>query len=182
VAFVDGQREDGGIAPPWQPDYSSIDATCFWLTQTERAGWGAAHPGIQRAIAFLMARQSSDGSFSEAVGCAAVAPPWLMPGEPAATIYLTAHAGFWLALYEPVTGPANAAARYLHNLLQKGDALPSYPQANWLAAGLWHRLGWMKPFDYAMRYLSQHAHDLDVVDHTQMRDTLRLAGVPGFTS
>ena len=100
-----------------------------------------------------------------------------MPGDPAATVYLTANCGFWLTVLDPLTGPANTAGRFLHNQLQKGDALPSFAQANWLAAGLWHRLGWAKPFDYACAYLWRRLDSFDAGDLAWMSAALLIAGV-----
>lgn len=171
------QRADGGFAPIWANDYSSLDATCIKIAQAEQLG-AARDARTRRAINFIALCQARDGSFSETQRVAASAPPWAKPGDPAAALYLTANCGFWLTALDPLTGPANMAGRFLHNQLQKGDALPSFAQANWLAAGLWHRLGWAKPFDYACTYLMRRLDAFDAGDLAWMSATLHIAGVP----
>lgn len=176
-AHFDTQRADGGFAPIWAADYSSLDATCFKIAVAEQLG-AARDARTKRAINFIALCQARDGSFSETQRVAGSAPPWAMPGDPAATVYLTANCGFWLTALDPLTGPANSAGRFLHNQLQKGDALPAFAQANWLAAGLWHRLGWAKPFDYACAYLTRRLDTFDAGDLAWMSATLHIAGVP----
>jgi hypothetical protein len=176
----EGQRPDGGFAPFWRADYSSLDACGYRLAQAEALGAPRQHAAVRRTIAHLRERQQRDGCFEEDARVADMAPPWAMPGDPAATLYLTANCGFWLALYDPLVDAANAAGRYLHNQLQKGDALASFRQANWLAAGLWHRLGWVKPFDYASAYLSRQLDGFDASDCAWLGATLLAAGVPAM--
>lgn len=173
------QRAGGGFAPRWAPEASSIDATCRQLAELEQLG-GLARPDsrLTRAVNFLALRQAPDGSIEEDTGLAELAPSWALPGDPAAQLCLTANAGFWLAMLDPLPEAANAAGRFLHNQLQKGDALASYMRANWLAAGLWHRLGWMKPFDYACAYLLRQLESLDAGSLGWLGVTLLVAGVP----
>jgi hypothetical protein len=174
-----GQRADGGFAPFWAPDASSVDATCYRLAQLERAGARMHdHAQITDALRFLRSRQAHDGSIAEDPALADAAPPWCAPGDPAATLYLTANAGFWLAGADGLVEPANAAGRFLHNQLQKGEALASFQQANWLAAGLWHVLGWRKPFDYMCAYLLRMLPEFDAGDVAWLGTTLLTARVP----
>jgi hypothetical protein len=171
-----GQRADGGFAPFWAPDYSSLDASCYRLAQLEALG-ALSDARSSRVIGFFRARQRVDGSFEEEQAIADVAPSWAAPGDPATALYLTANCGFWLGLHDPLTDAANAAGRFLHNQLQKGDALASFMQANWLAAGLWHTLGWMKPFDYACAYLSRQCAALDAADLAWLSTAFVASGV-----
>ncbi len=178
--LFDGQRDDGGFEPFWAPDYSSLDATCHRLAQADQLGLISAQPivAVARAIDFIALRQARDGSFEEDASVAGQAPPWVMPGDPAAQVYLTANCGFWLAIGDRLADAANAAGRFLHNQIQKGDALASYMHANWLAAGLWHQLGWLKPFDYMTGYLSAHLDEQDGANLAWLMAALLRAGVP----
>lgn len=178
-ALLTGQRADGGFAPFWAPEVSGVDATCFRLAQLEHSGADFRdRADASAALGFVRSRQGADGSVTEDAALADSAPPWCAPGDLAATIYLTANAGFWLAYADGWAEPANAAGRFLHNQLQKGDALASFRQANWLAAGLWHLLGWRKPFDYACAYLLRTLSDFDAGDAAWMATTLLAARVP----
>src|SRR5262245_29187720 len=56
--LLDSQRADGGWAPFWAADYSSLDATCYRLAQAEIARLYV--PKLKTALEFLRSRQRSD--------------------------------------------------------------------------------------------------------------------------
>ena len=156
LRFYSGQRLDGGWAPFWAKDYSSLDATCFRLAQAETAM--VRHgPEPERALDFLYERQAVDGSWEEDPSVADVAPPWAKPRNLSARLYLTANCGWWL-----INGPVNfwplnaakvsaykdasrRAGDYLLQHLEANCSLPSFLQTHWLAAALWIRVTWSHP-------------------------------------
>ncbi|HEY7339244.1 MAG TPA: prenyltransferase/squalene oxidase repeat-containing protein [Ktedonobacterales bacterium] len=136
------QRADGGWAPFWATDYSSVDATCFRLAQAEQGGIPAGHDAILRAVWFLRDRQRDDGSWEETASTADVAPPWAMPGDLAAQLYLTANSSYWLAKLLPHDdATASRGAEVLRAHLDESGRMPTFLHAHWLAAGAWYRLG-----------------------------------------
>ena len=141
-----GQRADGGWQSSWAPDYSSIDATCNRMAQAEQLGLGIDEPALMRALHFLVQRQQADAAWEEAPDLSSMAPPWAVPGSREARLYLTANSGYWLARLSPpsmgsLRESAGRAASYLRLYLGGRDRLPSFLQADWLAAGLWQCLG-----------------------------------------
>jgi len=172
-----GQREDGGWAPFWAADYSSLDATCFRLAQAEQLGFNHSHAAVTRAVKFLAVRQRAEGSWEEDTTAAAGAPRWVRPGDVAARLYLTANCGFWLAMLGE-QGSANRAAAYLQARLDENGHMPSFPHTHWLAAGLWYRLNWQEPAERIARYLGQQLTELTASNLAWLIITLRCAGVP----
>ena len=63
------------------------------------------------------------------------APPWAMPGDPMARIYLTANAGYWLARGDDRGEAARRAAMMLEAHADSTGSLSSFPHAHWMAAG-----------------------------------------------
>lgn len=61
--FFAHQRHDGGSAPFWADNYSSLDATCFRLAQSKQLGITGSESRVVRALNFLSQRQSIDGSW-----------------------------------------------------------------------------------------------------------------------
>ena len=145
--FLAGRRADGGWAPFWAPDYSSLDATCFRLAQCEGLGITFEDADCARAVVFLRARQRADGSWEEDAGVAELAPPWATPGELAPRLYLTANCGWLVAeasvhsTFVTADEAAQRAGAYLEGQMAPDGSLPSFLQTQWLAAGLWIRLG-----------------------------------------
>jgi hypothetical protein len=146
--FLAGQREDGGWPPPWAREYSSLDATCFRLAQGEGLGIGFLEPAFAHAAAFLRTCQREDGSWEEDEALAEVAPSWVKPGEQDARLYLSANCGWLLAnatlhgIFVTTDEAPQRAGAYLKRYLTPDGELPSFAQTQWLAAGLFIRLGW----------------------------------------
>ncbi|MEM7116634.1 MAG: prenyltransferase/squalene oxidase repeat-containing protein [Chloroflexota bacterium] len=135
--FSSSQQPDGGWSPFWAADYSSLDATCYHLTQLDQLGADASEIVVRRALDFLQRRQRTDGTWEEETAISEQAPPWAKPGDLAARLYLTANCGFWLARFGHVETAVPATA-HLHNAQEPSGKLPSFLQTNWLAAALWH--------------------------------------------
>jgi hypothetical protein len=183
--FLSEQRDDGGWPPPWAPEYSSLDATCFRIAQGEGLELGFFMPAFARAADFLRARQREDGSWEEDETVHEPAPPWVKPGAPDARLYLTANCGWWLAnatlhssLVTTDEAPQRAGA-YLNRYVAPDGALPSFAQTQWLAAGLFIRLG---QEDTAQRLLdnltARPDEDFPAVSLSWMLTTLGGLGIP----
>lgn len=176
--LYNAQRPDGGWAPFWSPEYSSVDATCFRLSQAWELGLGIEELAVSDALRFLMGRQQGNGSWEEEAGVADVAPPWAMPGDTAAQLYLSANAGYWLALYD--LDDALQAAHFLEGYQELHGRLPSFLHTHWLAAGLWQRSGRTKAAERAMAYLQTRldSGELSAGNLAWMISALCDAGIP----
>ncbi len=146
AAFLKDQRPDGSWSAFWAPHAASIDATCYHLIQAEYMGLLAPmHPALARGIMFLQQRQSAEGYWEEDVQLRDVAPPWAMPGDLAAILYLTANCGFCLARLAGTKESGLAASAYLSRYLKDDGTLPSFVHTQWLAASLWYYLDQYEP-------------------------------------
>jgi hypothetical protein len=162
---LEGQRADGGWAPFWAHDYSSLDATCYRLAQAELA-WVSLP---RSPMDFLRSRQRPNGSWEEDESVRDLAPPWATPGDLAARLYLTANCGWWLANAKAYRMPeyeveAAKAGAFLEQYLTPDGSLPSFLQTHWLAAALWIRLNWgsrnlPQPTQRALDYLATQFDD-----------------------
>ena len=146
--IADGQLSAGGWPAAGDSPVPSVDATCFRLGELGDLG-GLTGPAVERALSWLARAQRTDGSWQEDPSLAPEAPAWAMPGDPEATLYLTAVAGFWLSAahvaahpqhevrspYEPVL---RAAAHFVVAQLRPDGTWPSFLAAGWHAAGLLH--------------------------------------------
>lgn len=178
-ALLVGQRADGGWSPFWAPDYSGLDATCFRLAQADQMGIPATDPRIQQAIRFLAHRQHADGSWEEDESVRDLAPPWAVPGDPVAHLYLTANCGFWLAVAASAPADAALAAACLQEHLGKDGHLPGFLHAHWLAAGLWIAVGEQEAADRALAYLATRLnYDTPASNLSWLLTTLDRAGLP----
>ncbi len=177
-----GQRADGGWQASWASDYSSIDATCGRMAQAEQLGLGAGDPALLRALHFLVRRQQADGAWEEAPDLSSMAPPWAVPGSREARLYLTANSGYWLAHLSPadmgsLRESAGRAANYLLTYLRGSNHLPSFIQADWLAAGLCQSLGHVEIVGGVFTFLESRVPELAASNLAWLIITLRGAGV-----
>jgi hypothetical protein len=178
-----GQRPDGGWAPFWAAEYSSLDATCLRLAQAEQAGIPADHLALIRARDLLRQRQRpADGCWEENAAVRDSAPPWARPGDLAARLYLTANCAFWLAVQAHDEADRDAATRgatAIAHYLSPDGVLPSFPHAHWLAAAVWYRLGLSEAADRALDGLARRLNDgLTASEIGWLCLALRLAGLP----
>lgn len=144
--FAAGQTSSGGWPASGDGTIPSVDATCFRLNELDDLG-GLRGTPVDRALAWLAAAQRDNGSWQEDEALTPEAPAWAMPGDPEATLYLTALAGFWMTVAEVEAHPhhdgpprfgatlAAAAALFVSELRPDGT-WPSYLAAGWHAAGL----------------------------------------------
>jgi hypothetical protein len=176
--LYNAQQPDGGWTPFWAPDYSSVDATCFRLSQAWELGLGIEELAVADALRFLIVRQREDGSWEEEAEAAGVAPPWATPGDTAAQLYLTANAGYWLGLYE--MDGALPAADFLASRQELHGRLPSFLHTHWLAAGLWQHSEQTAEAERTLAYLLTRveAGDLSAGNHSWMINALCDAGLP----
>ena len=172
------QRSDGGWAPFWAHDYSSLDATCYRLAQAEQLGITASEPAIRRATDFLAQRQSAAGSWEEDRQVAHITPPCAKPGDLSAKLYLTANCGLWLALRAFFPEQTVKAADYLQVYLDQAGHLPSFWHTHWLAGGLWYKLNRLDLAQRVCEYLSRRITDLAVSNLSWLITTLCAAGAP----
>ncbi len=177
--FFSRQRHDGGFAPFWAIDYSSIDATCYHLAQANQLGLDATYPALGKANRFLLQQQQNNGRFSEADSVADTTPPWANPTTPGADLYLTANAGFWLALAPNTHEAAKDSAAYLKRKLDNNTGkLPSFLNTHWLAVGLFWLVDDRETAVLLINHLQDRLPDLSADNLVWLLDTLLTAGVP----
>jgi hypothetical protein len=171
-----GQRADGGWAPFWAQDASSVDASCFRLAQCEQLGL-TTNEMIRRAVAFLAIRQQQDGSLEEEPELASVAPRWAAPGDVAAHIYLTANAGYWIRHYQPSNPALPRIQKFLTSHIGPDGRVPSFLHAHWLTAGLLYGLGAKPDAQQIMDGLRARLSELEASNFAWMVNCLCITGV-----
>ncbi|MER7893516.1 prenyltransferase/squalene oxidase repeat-containing protein [Micromonospora sp. NPDC094482] len=147
-----GQSPDGGWPATLDGDIASVDATCFRLAELDDLG-ALGRPAARKALDWLAARQLADGGWEEDESLAGVAPSWARPGDPEARFFLTANAGYWLAVAGrdaraggpldsrvggAYAGVVHGAAEALAGQLGPDGSWPSYLPAGWLSAAVFH--------------------------------------------
>lgn len=176
--FLASQRPDGGWAPPWMPDYSSPDATCYHLAQAFRMGIPPGHPALQKAAVFLVQRQYLDGSWEEDARVESAAPPWAVPGELATRLYLTANCGLWCLHMQAPRHTVEKASELLLGHLDAAGKLPGFLHTHWLAASLWYGSGLVRQAELTLGYLLTRMDDLELSNLPWLITSLRSAGLP----
>src|SRR3982751_1817410 len=163
-----GQARSGGWPAFWAGDVASVDATCFRLAELDDLGAPEREPA-RKALDWLAARQRPDGTWEEDESLAGAAPVWARPGDPEARLYLTANAGFWLAVTgssahaEVVPGHAEVVARATQAFraaMREDGSWPSYLVAGWLGGAMLYHAGWFYEAAQIQVILAERAPDM----------------------
>ena len=176
--FAD-QREDGGFAPLWASDYSSLDATCFHIAQAAQLGVSAAQPNLARALSFLKQRQNKSGSWEEDARVTDAAPAWARPGDKAAMLYLTATCGFWMAVMKTSAAAADLASGFLKLRMSDRSEMPGFVQTYWLAGAVWTIQGEREFVARSLKQLAERIEKMTASELVWMIITFGLAGLQG---
>jgi hypothetical protein len=178
-----GQTASGGWPASGDGSVPSVDATCFRLAELGDLG-GLRGPQVERALSWLSSAQRPDGTWQEDESLAAEAPMWAMPGDPEATFYLTALAGFWLTVAEIEAHPhfesparhaaaLGAAARFAVSRLHPDGTWPSFRAAGWHLAGLLHGEQFFYESARVQLVLGDRLPDMSAADVASMAAALR---------
>ena len=181
--IVAGQTPVGGWPASTDGVVPSVDATSFRLNELHDLGALGGEP-VDRALAWLASVQRQDGTWQEDEALAAEAPPWAMPGDAEATLYLTALAGFWMTVAEFETHPQldvagryastlSAAAGWLVTQLRPDGTWPSFLAAGWHAAGLLHGQQYFYESARVQLVLGDRLPDMAPADVASMAAALR---------
>jgi hypothetical protein len=178
-----GQTPEGGWPASGDGRIPSVDATCFRLNELDDLG--GLHGGpVDKALSWLAAVQRPDGTWQEDESLATEAPAWAMPGDPEATLYLTAAAGFWMTVAEVTAHPhldvpatyastLHAAAAHLAGQLRPDGTWPSFLAAGWHAAGLLHGRQYYYESARVQLVLGDRLPDMSPADVASMAAALR---------
>jgi Prenyltransferase and squalene oxidase repeat len=181
--IVAQQTKEGGWLASSEGTVPSIDATCFRLNELDDLGGLRGEP-VDQALAWLASVQREDGTWQEDESLAAEAPAWALPGDPEATLYLTALAGFWMTVAEVEAHPQlevparhasalAAAAGWLVGRLRPDGTWPSFLAAGWHAAGLLHGQQYFYESARVQLVLGDRLPDMSAADAASMAAALR---------
>jgi hypothetical protein len=175
-----GQTRGGGWPAHAGDDIASIDATCFRLAELDDLGAMDREPA-QRALTWLAGRQYPDGMWEEDLALARDAPDWAQPGNPEARLYLTANAGYWLAVgSRPSTRHAEVVARATQAFrasLREDGSWPSYLVAGWLGGALLHHAEWFYEGAQVQVILADRIPEMSAADVAELAAAFRRVGM-----
>jgi Prenyltransferase and squalene oxidase repeat len=178
-----GQTDDGGWPAFWGGDVSSIDATCFRLTELDDLG-ALDRPTARRALDWLARRQRPDGMWEEDAALAGVAPPWAQPGNDEAKLFLTTETAFWLIVGGPPEGEDTEhaariarAAEAFRAAMRPDGSWPSFLATGWLGCALLYHLGWFYESAQIQVALSERVPEMSPADTAWLAAALRRVGL-----
>ena len=186
-----GQMVGAGWPARQEDRVASVDATCFRLAELDDLG-ALGRPAARQALAWLATVQRPDGTWEEHPSLAAEAPPWALPGDPEARLYLTANAAFWLSVAESPQRPGErivgrlggtyaeavaAAASVIAGSLREDGTWPSFLIAGWLGAAVLYGQEMFYESALMQAVLTDRLPDLSGSDAASLAAVLRRVGV-----
>lgn len=176
VAAEAGQTLVGGWPAFYSGRTASIDATCFRLAQLDDLGALGRHPA-RSAVHWLASRQRLDGTWQEDETLKADAPPWAQPGDPEATLYLTANAAYWLAIAGGYEDNVGRGAQVIRDSLNDDGTWPSFLVTGWLGAAVLQKAEFFYEAARMLVILNDRLPGMTAADAAWLGSALRRAGV-----
>lgn len=180
--LLEKQNTDGGFpSRPRGDNPSSVDNTITALWQLNELGL-LNLPAAEHALAFLIQSQAKDGSWDENPALPGHdLPPWIVPGELATRLYLTAYAAYWLGRMGHNTHPAFLkAAEHLLGRQDEEGHLPSYLHANWIGDSVFFMAGEHEAAEKGLAWLA--ARPFAEWEDSQVAWALDCLGTAGLTA
>jgi hypothetical protein len=186
-----GQTAEGGWPAFWADHVASVDATCFRFAELDDLGL-LDRPAARRALDWLASQQHPDGMWEEDPTLAEAAPPWAMPGDPEARLFVTANAAFWLTVAGPAArtaGPLDSraggayagvvakGAQAIANSLRSDGGWPSFLVTGWLGAAVLFRQEMFYEAARMQMILSERLPEMTPADTAWLASALRRVGV-----
>jgi len=182
-----GQTASGGWPAFWGGDQPSIDATCFRLAELDDLG-ALDRDAARGAVRWLASRQRRDGTWQEDESLASSAPSWAKPGDPEASLYLTANAGFWLTVAgPPIPAPSPEATTHAEVVARATQAFraalrpdgswPSFLVAGWLGGAMLYHAGWFYESAQIQLRLTDRIPDMSAADVAWLAAAFRRVGL-----
>lgn len=175
-AIEAGQALAGGWPAFYSGRVPSIDATCFRLVQLDDLG-ALQRRTARSALHWLASRQRPDGTWQEDETLASDAPPWAQPGDPEATLYLTANAAHWLAVAGNYHTIVQRAAEVIRESLKPDGTWPSFLVTGWLGATVLFKQDMFYEQARMQVVLTERLPTMSAADAASLAATLRRAGV-----
>lgn len=174
--ITETQGSDGGWKPFWA-ESSALDSTCFRLAQLEQMDVLGSEETVKHALRFITSRQKDNGSWEEDDTLADFAPPWCMPGDLSAQLYLTANCAYWVALFYESPDRVHSAGHFLASHVGSEGKMPSFLHTHWLSAGVLFSAGNEPDAERTLSYLGSRLDDLDASNLAWMISSLRGMGI-----
>ncbi|GAA5192951.1 hypothetical protein GCM10023322_53660 [Rugosimonospora acidiphila] len=178
-----GEAPGGGWPAFRGGEVASVDATCFRLAELDDLG-ALDRPPAQRALDWLAERQRPDGTWEEDESLADSAPPWARPGDPEARLYLTANAGFWLAVAGASVPDKRAevvarATQAFRAAIREDGSWPSFLITGWLGGALLFHSGWFYESARIQVLLAGRVPEMSPTDVAWLAATFERVGMSG---
>jgi hypothetical protein len=182
--LLDKQNIDGGFpSRPRGENPSSVDSTLTALWQLNDVGL-LNSTDAHRALSFLANIQQEDGRWDENPDLPLHdLPPWIVPGQEATQIYLTAYASYWLGLTD--FSPKKwflKGLQYLATQQSSNGKIPGYLHSQWIATGafLLAEGEFRKAADLSIKYMEERP--LSEWEDSQISWALDCFGTAGLTA
>ena len=107
----------------------------------------------------------------------AEAPPWAQPGDPEATLYLTANAAYWLAMVGGYEDNISRAAQVIRDSLNADGTWPSFLVTGWLGASVMFKAQYFYEAARVQGGTTERLPSMTGADAAWLAAALRRAGV-----
>jgi hypothetical protein len=181
--LVDTQSKDGGFPSRPRPgNASSVDSTLTALWKLDESGLFPSSIA-DRALDFLASMQHADGSWDENPSLPAFdLAPWVIPGNLATRLYLSAYSAYWFGLTERKSESLfEKAVQFLAQQQEDSGKIPGYQHNTWIGAGVFLLAGesYRSQADAAVQFLADQP--FEAWEDSQVAwalDILSRAGLP----